>query len=105
MILHAAPPGQPEALGAFMVLVKDIASNPGGWIANLGSAAVDGVKNHLWGAFKTAVKQWFSDKVEEVLGVGGMIWGVLTKGGIKMAEIGSMAWEASSASSSRRWSR
>ncbi|HEX6623380.1 MAG TPA: hypothetical protein VF064_06675, partial [Pyrinomonadaceae bacterium] len=83
-----------EALGAFMVLVKDIASNPGGWIANLGSAAVDGVKNHLWGAFKTAVKQWFSDKVEEVLGVGGMIWGVLKKGGIKMGEIGSMAWEA-----------
>lgn len=83
-----------DLVGTFIVLIKDIASNPGGWIANLGAAVMDGVKNHLWKAFKTAVKGWFDDKLEQVLGVGTAIWAVLKKGGIAIKDVGKMAFEA-----------
>lgn len=83
-----------DLVGTFVVLIKDIASNPGGWISNLGAAVMDGVKNHLWKSFKAAVKGWFNDKLEEVLGVGVTIWNVLKKGGITMKEVGHMAFEA-----------
>jgi hypothetical protein len=82
-----------DAIGTFVVLIKDIAAGPGKWIRNLGAAVVDGIKNHLWKAFKTAVMNWFNQKLEEVLGLGAAIWGILTKGGIKLADIGKMAWE------------
>jgi hypothetical protein len=83
-----------DLVGTFIVLIKDIAANPGGWISNLGAAVMDGVKNHLWKAFKTAVSGWFNDKLEEVLGVGLTIWNVLKKGGISIKEVGKMAFEA-----------
>lgn len=83
-----------DLVGTFIVLIKDIAANPGGWIANLGAAVMDGVKNHLWKAFKTAVKGWFDDKLEQVLGVGTAIWNVLKKGGIAIKDVGKMAFEA-----------
>jgi hypothetical protein len=82
-----------KAVGAFAVLVKDIAGNPGQWLSNLGAGAMDGIKNHFWGAFQTAVKEWFSQKVEEVLGLGMTVWNVLKQGGINTAEVGKMAWE------------
>jgi len=82
-----------KAVGAFAVLVKDIAGNPGQWLSNLGAGANDGIKNHFWGAFQTAVKEWFSQKVEEVLGLGMAVWNVLKQGGINTAEVGKMAWE------------
>jgi hypothetical protein len=82
-----------KAIGAFAVLIKDIAGNPGQWLSNLGAGANDGIRNHFWAAFQTGVKEWFSQKVEEVLGLGMTIWNVLAKGGIKTAEVGQMAWE------------
>lgn len=82
-----------DALGAFLALVKDVSSDPLGWIGKLGAAVVDGIRNHLWKALKTAIKNWFNSKLEEVLGIGGMIWGVLKKGGIAIGEVGKMAWE------------
>ena len=82
-----------SALGTFAALVKDVAANPGQWIANLGAAIVDGIKNHLWVALKSAIQQWFNDKVESLLGLGQAVWGLLTKGGIAMAQVGQMVWE------------
>ncbi len=82
-----------EALGAFAVLAKDIAANPGQWLSNLGAGVMDGIRNHLWTAFQTAVKDWFNQKVEELLGLGMTVWNLLKKGGMGMAEIGHMAWE------------
>jgi hypothetical protein len=82
------------ALGTFAALVKDIASGPGQWLSNLGAAVMDGIKNHLWKALKTAIAGWFNDKVEQVLGLGKSVWNLLTKGGIGLAQIGKMAWEA-----------
>ena len=55
---------------------------------------MDGIRNHLWVALKTAIQQWFNDKVEQVLGLGKAVWNLLTKGGIQLAQIGKMAWEA-----------
>lgn len=82
------------ALGQFAALVADIAPDPGGWLAKLGSSAKEGVQNHLWSAVKTAVKQWFDEKVESVLGLGRMVIDVLVKGCVSMAQIGRMAWQA-----------
>lgn len=82
-----------QALAAFAVLVKDVSSGPVQWLQNLGAAVVDGIRNHLWGAFKSAVSEWFTSKVEQVLGLGAAVWKVLTGGGLSVAQIGKMAWE------------
>ncbi len=82
-----------DALGVFAALIKDIASGPSQWLSNLAAGVMDGIRNHLWTAFQTAVKEWFNSKVEEVLGLGMTIWNVLSKGGINLAEVGKMAWE------------
>ena len=82
------------ALAQFAVIIKDVAANPGAWIRNLGAAIMDGIKNHLWVALKQAISQWFNDKVESLLGLGKSVWNLLTKGGITMAQVGKMAWEA-----------
>jgi len=89
-----AAKGIADFLGTFVVLIKDIAKAPGQWISNLGAAVMDGVKNHLWKAFKTTVKGWFDSKLEEMLGVGTTIWNVLKQGGISLKQVGQMAFEA-----------
>lgn len=83
-----------DALGTWVGIIKDIASGPLDWLSKLGSAAKDGIKNHLWGVFQRDVKQWFNDKLQEVLGLGGMVWAVLRQGGIAMSDIGTMVFEA-----------
>jgi hypothetical protein len=83
-----------KALGMFMVLIKDVAANPGQWIANLGAAVVDGIKNHLLKAMKAAISEWFKSKVEEVLGIPIDMMKALFKGGFNLDMIGKMAWEA-----------
>jgi hypothetical protein len=85
--------GALSAFGTFAVLVKDIAANPGQWISNLAAGVRDGIRNYLWVEIKTAVQGWFSDKVQEVVGVGQAIWHLLQRGGISIAEIARMAWE------------
>ena len=82
------------ALGQFASIIKDIASNPGQWLSNLGAAVMDGIKNHLWKALKTAVQTWFNEKLESLLGLGKSVLNLLTKGGISMAQVGKMAFEA-----------
>jgi hypothetical protein len=82
-----------EALGTFAVIAKDIAKGPGQWISRLASAVVSGIRDHLWGALKKAVKQWFNSKVEEVTGFGQMVWNLLKKGGISLAKVGKMVWQ------------
>jgi hypothetical protein len=82
------------ALAAFAALVRDVAGAPGQWVRNLGAAVVDGIRNHLWRAFKEEVRGWFNSKLEAVLGLGTAVWGVLTRGGISMAHVGRMAFDA-----------
>jgi hypothetical protein len=82
-----------QGFAAFAALVRDVAANPGQWIRNLGAAVVDGIRNHLWAALKTAIKEWFNSKVEEVLGLGMTVWQLLSRGGIAVAQVGRMVWE------------
>ncbi|MFF9785414.1 eCIS core domain-containing protein [Streptomyces nigrescens] len=83
-----------EALGKFAALVADIAPDPGGWLKGAGSAAKTGIQEHLWGAIKSAVKQWFDTKVEGILGLGKAVINVLVKGCMSVKQIGKMAWDA-----------
>ncbi|HEX7151245.1 MAG TPA: hypothetical protein VF618_07135 [Thermoanaerobaculia bacterium] len=83
-----------DALATFAQLVRDVAANPGQWLANLGAAIIDGIQNHLWAALKSAVKEWFNAKLEAVLGIGAAIWEVLKKGAISVADVGKMAFTA-----------
>src|SRR2546425_377894 len=85
--------GALAAFGPFAVLVKDIASNPGRWIANLAAAARDGIRNHLWRDLKGAVQGWFTEKVDSLLGLGSAVWNLLKKGGITAAQVATVAWE------------
>jgi hypothetical protein len=82
-----------EMLGVFATLITDVATDPIGWIKNLGSSIVDGITNHLWGALKTAIQEWFNSKLEEVLGLGLTVWNVLKEGGFSLEAIGKLAWE------------
>ena len=54
---------------------------------------VDGIRNCLWGAFKSAIKNWFNQKLEEVLGLGLAIWKMIKSGCLSLAKVGKMAWE------------
>jgi hypothetical protein len=82
-----------QGLAAFAALIRDIAANPGQWIRNLAAAVMDGIRNHLWAALKTAIQGWFSSKVDEVLGLGMSVWQMLRQGGIALARVARMAWE------------
>lgn len=82
------------ALGQFAALIGDIASDPGAWLSNLGASASQGIQNHLWGAIKTAVRTWFNEKVESVVGLTSTLVNILVKGCISLKQIGRMAWQA-----------
>ncbi|WP_158891579.1 eCIS core domain-containing protein [Amycolatopsis anabasis] len=84
-----------QLLGKFAAIIADIASmGVGPWLGKLGSSAKEGIQNHLWGAIKSAVKRWFNEKVESILGLGKAVINVLIKGCVSMAQIGKMAWDA-----------
>jgi phage-related protein len=81
-------------LGEFAAIIADVAIDPGGWLSKLGNAVMDGIRYCLWDAIKAAVKQWFSEKVQAILGLGQLIINVLIKGCISLAKIARMAWDA-----------
>lgn len=83
-----------QAFAAFAQLIVDVASNPGQWLRNLGASIMDGLRNHVWNAIKCAVKNWFNSKIEEILGLARLVWDLLRGGGIRLAEIGRLVWEA-----------
>lgn len=81
-------------MGQFAALVGDIAPDPGGWLSKLGSQALDGIQHHLWGAVKSAVRTWFDDKVQSVVGLTSTLLNILVKGCVSLKQVGRMAWEA-----------
>ncbi|MGM1062651.1 eCIS core domain-containing protein [Saccharothrix sp. Mg75] len=84
-----------QMLGEFAAIIADIASmGVGAWLGKLGAAAVEGIRNHLWDAIKVAVRQWFNEKVQAIVGLGKTVIDVLVKGCINMAKIGKMVWDA-----------
>jgi hypothetical protein len=83
-----------EMLGTWAKLIKDVATGPGVWLGKLGAAVVDGIKHHLWSAFKTTVVEWCKSKVFELLGIGGVLLELLLEGGLTKEHILEMAMDA-----------
>ncbi|MER6333085.1 hypothetical protein ABT298_27940, partial [Streptomyces sp. NPDC001034] len=82
------------ALGAWMMIAVDFLSDPGGWLSGAKNSAVDGAKNHLFREVSTAVKSWFQEKIQEIIGVPKAIIDQLIKGGISLDQIVKEAWDA-----------
>ncbi|MFF4697389.1 eCIS core domain-containing protein [Streptomyces chattanoogensis] len=83
-----------SALGDFMLIAVDFLSDPGGWISGAKNSAVDGAKNHLFREVKSAVKEWFQSKIEEIIGVPKAIIEKLIKGGFTLEKIVKETWDA-----------
>ncbi|MGW0374008.1 eCIS core domain-containing protein [Streptomyces coeruleorubidus] len=82
------------AFGEFMMILVDILSDPGGWLSGAKNSAYDGAKNHLFNEVKSAVKQWFNDKVKEITGLTEAVWNKLMKGGFTVEKIAKEVWDA-----------
>ncbi|MDQ8702669.1 DUF4157 domain-containing protein [Streptomyces sp. LHD-70] len=82
------------ALGEFMMIAVDFMSDPGGWLSGAKNSAVDGAKNHLFREVKSAVKDWFQSKIEEIIGVPKAILDKLIKGGYSLEKIAKETWDA-----------
>ncbi|BCL31750.1 DUF4157 domain-containing protein [Streptomyces aurantiacus] len=82
------------AFGEFMLILVDILSDPGGWLSGAKNSAYDGAKNHLFNEVKSAVKQWFNDKVKEITGLTEAVWNKLMKGGWTLDRIAKEVWDA-----------
>ncbi|MEV5319892.1 DUF4157 domain-containing protein [Streptomyces sp. NPDC052687] len=83
-----------SALGDFMLIAVDFLSDPGGWLSGAKNSAVDGAKNHLFREVKSAVKEWFQSKIEEILGIPKAVFDKLLKGGITLEQIVKETWDA-----------
>ncbi|WP_416483804.1 eCIS core domain-containing protein [Streptomyces sp. CL12] len=83
-----------SALGAWMMIAVDFLMDPGGWLNGAKNSAVDGAKNHLFREVSTAVKAWFQEKIQEIIGVPKAIIDQLIKGGISLDQIVKEAWDA-----------
>ncbi|AJC56474.1 DUF4157 domain-containing protein [Streptomyces sp. 769] len=83
-----------SALGDWMLIAVDFLSDPGGWLSGAKNSAVDGAKNHLFREISSAVKQWFKDKIQEIIGVPKAILDKLLNGGFKLDDIVKEAWDA-----------
>ncbi|MFJ1826335.1 hypothetical protein ACIOG9_16800, partial [Streptomyces sp. NPDC088178] len=83
-----------SALGDWMLIAVDFLSDPGGWLSGAKNSAVDGAKNHLFREVSSAVKQWFKDKIQEIIGVPKAILDKLVSGGFTLEKIVKEAWDA-----------
>ncbi|WP_159053064.1 phage tail protein [Streptomyces regalis] len=83
-----------NALGEWMTIAGDIISDPGGWLSGAAASAEDGARNHLVPEAQSAIKQWFNDKVQEILGIDKETFDLLISGGMTVEEIVEEAWAA-----------
>ncbi|KOU60506.1 hypothetical protein ADK57_30150 [Streptomyces sp. MMG1533] len=80
-------------LGEWAAIFNDIVSDPGDWISKAGAAAETGAKEHLFNEIKTAVKAWFNQKVQEIIGVPMEDFQELISGGVTVEQMAQMAWD------------
>ncbi|MEU8785448.1 DUF4157 domain-containing protein [Streptomyces sp. NPDC048637] len=81
-------------LGEWAAIFNDIVSDPGGWISKAGAAAHTGAQDYLFDEIKSAVKEWFNQKVQEITGLSPEDFQALVEGNVSVAEMGRMAWDA-----------
>ncbi|MEV7866253.1 DUF4157 domain-containing protein [Streptomyces sp. NPDC088124] len=82
-----------QGLGEWAAIFNDIVSDPGDWISKAGAAAEAGAQDHLFEEIKAAVKAWFDQKVQEIIGIPMEDFQELLDGGVTAEEMGQMAWE------------
>ncbi|MDH6224162.1 DUF4157 domain-containing protein [Streptomyces sp. MJP52] len=80
-------------LGEWAAIFNDIVSDPGDWISKAGAAAETGVKEHLFTEVTTAVKAWFNQKVQEIIGIPMEDFQELLSGGVTVEQMAQMAWD------------
>ncbi|MDG4861291.1 hypothetical protein P8605_24465 [Streptomyces sp. T-3] len=83
-----------KGLGEWAAIATDILSDPGGWIGKAKDAAVTGAKQHLFTEIKAAVKEWFNQKIQQLIGIPMEMFNRLVKGGTSKEEMAKMAWDA-----------
>ncbi|MET9764539.1 DUF4157 domain-containing protein [Streptomyces sp. NPDC006372] len=81
------------ALGEWAAIFNDIVSDPGDWISKAGAAAETGAKEHLFQEIKTAVRAWFDQKVQEIIGIPLEDFQELVSGGVTVEQMAQMAWD------------
>ncbi|MFJ7294469.1 eCIS core domain-containing protein [Streptomyces collinus] len=81
------------ALGEWAAIFNDIVSDPGDWIGKAGAAAETGAKEHLFEEVKTAVRAWFNQKVQEIIGIPLEDFQELISGGVSVEQMAQMAWD------------
>ncbi|MFF6880832.1 DUF4157 domain-containing protein [Streptomyces sp. NPDC012474] len=81
------------ALGEWAAIFNDIVSDPGDWISKAGAAAETGAKEHLFEETKAAVKAWFDQKVQEIIGIPMEDFQELISGGVTVEQMAQMAWD------------
>ncbi|MFJ5730381.1 eCIS core domain-containing protein [Streptomyces paradoxus] len=81
------------ALGEWAAIFNDIVSDPGDWIGKAGAAAETGAKEHLFEEIKTAVRAWFNQKVQEIIGIPMEDFQELISGGVTVEQMAQMAWD------------
>ncbi|MBD0840630.1 DUF4157 domain-containing protein [Streptomyces sp. TRM68416] len=82
-----------QGLGEWAAIFNDIVSDPGDWIGKAGAAAETGAKEHLFAQVKTAVKAWFDQKVQEIVGISAEDFQALIDGGVTVDQMAQMAWD------------
>ncbi|MCD9877603.1 eCIS core domain-containing protein [Streptomyces guryensis] len=82
------------ALGEFMMIAIDFLDDPGGWLSGAKNSAVDGAEHYMFREVQTAVKQWFQEKIQQILGIPQMIIDKLVKGGFSLERIVKETWDA-----------
>ncbi|GGT47850.1 hypothetical protein GCM10010271_60190 [Streptomyces kurssanovii] len=82
-----------EGLGEWAAIFNDIVSDPGGWISKAGAAANSGARDHLFNEVTSAVKAWFNQKVQEIIGIPMDQFQELISGGVTVEQMAQMAWD------------
>ncbi|MBT2388880.1 DUF4157 domain-containing protein [Streptomyces sp. ISL-1] len=82
-----------EGLGEWAAIFNDIVSDPGDWISKAGAAADTGARDHLFNEVTSAVKAWFNQKVQEIIGIPIDQFQELISGGVTVEQMAQMAWD------------
>lgn len=83
-----------NALGEWAMIAADILSDPGGWLSGAKASAEDGARNHLFREVTSAIKNWFNEKIQEILGLPKAIFDKLVSGGVSKEQMAKEAWDA-----------
>ncbi|MEU5268982.1 DUF4157 domain-containing protein [Streptomyces hygroscopicus] len=83
-----------KSLGEWKAIATDILSDPGGWLGKAKDAAVTGAKKYLFAEITAAVKEWFNQKIQQLIGIPMEMFQRLIKGGTSKEEMAKMAWDA-----------